>query len=301
MVEQYYKTFKDIPSKEELYVGGSFTCQGCPGAMGIKLALKVLGKNTVVINAAGCMTLLCVIPHTPLKVGWVYDAIENAAPTAAAIKLMKPELNVLCYVGDGATYDIGFQSLSHAFEKKRPIIYICYNNQTYGNTGAQWSPATPYAAETRTTPRGKKLKTGNIWPRKEIEKILAAHKIYVATASIAFPLDYMNKIRRIKESNKPGFINLLVPCIPGWGINPWHSVKLSRLAVQTGFWPLYEITEDGVLHLNFKPKKLLALEEFLKYQQRYKGIPKKDLKKLKELIRKKWDELLKYDGKVYIP
>lgn len=292
------KTIKDLPHKEEFFKGGASTCAGCPAVIGIKLILKALGKNTVVVNSAGCMTLLSVLPRTPMNgVGWIFNAIENVAPTAAAIKQMNPELNLVCYAGDGATYDIGFQSMSHVLEKGKPIIYVCYNNELYANTGAQWCPATPFGAATKTTPRGKKLKTGNPVHRKEIEKIIAQQHVYVATASVAYPLDLIQKVQKIAQSGRPGFLNLLVPCVPGWGIDPEITVEQSRLAVETGFWPLYEISEEGVLTLNFKPEKLKPLEEFINHQHRYKKIPLNDLKKLKQLIQSKWQELLAFEGK----
>jgi pyruvate ferredoxin oxidoreductase beta subunit len=290
------KTIKDIP-REELLVGGHAACQGCGSVLGLRLALKGLGKNTIVINTSGCMTLLPTYPLTPFKVPWIHVAIENGGAVATgisrALKMKgKKDVNVLVYAGDGATYDIGFQALSSALERGDDFIYICYNNQSFGNTGVQRSSATPYGAYTTTTPTGKTNKIGNISERKPLTKIVAAHDIpYVATASVAYPVDFIKKVQKTSKIKGPKFINLLCPCQPGWGFTTDDTIDTGELAVQTGFWPLYEI-ENGKFKLTFKPKKLKPVKEYLETQVRFRHLDKENIERMQKLIDERWDKLV---------
>jgi pyruvate ferredoxin oxidoreductase beta subunit len=291
------KTVKDV-TEEKFIVGGSAACQGCGGVLGLKLTLKALGKNTIIINASGCMTLLPVYPYTPFKVPWIHVAIENAGAVASgiwrALKMKgKTDVNVVAYAGDGATYDIGFQSLSGALERGDNFIYVCYNNESFGNTGVQRSSATPYGAYTTTTPPGKGSLVGNPKERKPINKIVAAHGIpYVATASVAYPIDYIKKVQKAAKIKGPKFINLLCPCQPGWGFDTYNTINIGKLAVDTGFWPLYEI-EKGKFKLTKKPDKLKPAEEFLKTQVRFKHLEKKDIEQIEKKIKDRWEKLVK--------
>lgn len=275
--------------------GGSGACAGCPAEIGLRLALKVLGKDTVVVNASGCMTLLVSYPHTPLKVSWIHNAIENAGATASAIvralKIRKRKMNVVCYAGDGATYDIGFASLSAAMLRGDPFLYICYNNQLYGNTGAQWATSTPIFASTKTTPAGKESR-GNVYKQKNMMKIMREHGVYCATASVAFPIDYINKIEKAMKM-LPAYIELLSPCVPGWVYPPNKTVSIARLSVQTGFWPLYEYFPDGKMKMNYKPGKLLPVEEFLKTNDRFKHLKKGEIAEMQKSVEEQWNTFLK--------
>ena len=293
---QRYKSPKDLP-KEDLWEGGHPLCSGCPASLGLRNALKVLGKNTVVINASGCLTLAAVYPYTPLKVPWIHSAIENAGSTAlgiwSAYKRLGKKVNILCYAGDGATYDIGFQSLSHAIEKGCDFIYICYNNQCFANTGVQESTATPYGAFTNTSPPGKKNRIGSVIDRKPLAKIIAAHEIpYVATASCGFQIDFMNKVKKASEVRGPAFIDYFSTCQPGWGVDPSKTLEVGRLAVETGAWPLFEI-ENGEFRLTYTREELKPLKEYLKYQRRFAHLRDKDIKEIEERIRREWEELKK--------
>lgn len=285
------KSFKDLPTVN-LMSGGTPTCAGCGGELGLKLALKVLGKNTIVVNASGCMTLLSNYPTTPMRVSFIHNAIENAPATATgilhALKKLGRKMGVLCYAGDGATYDIGFQSLSGAAARGDKMVYVCYNNGCYGNTGNQWSSATPAFARTTTTPPGKKSR-GNPLSRKDMAKIMGAHGVYAATASTAFPLDYLQKLEKAKEFNGVGFIDLLVNCPTNWGFNAQKGIEMGRLAVQTGIWPLYEVI-GGKLKLTYDPKVLLPVEKFLKGQERFAHLTKKDVKHIQEAIDTEWKQ-----------
>ena len=273
--------------KESLTVGGSPLCAGCPASLGLKLALQALGKNTIVINASGCMTLYVTYPYMPLKTPWIHLAIENAAAGASGIRAAlkqrrKKNINVICYAGDGATYDIGFQSLSSAVERGDKFIYICYNNQSFSNTGVQKSGATPEKAYTTTTPKGNPFK------RKPLVKIMAAHGMpYTATACVSFPMDYMKKLRKASKINGPSFIDLLCPCPTGWGFHSSRMVEVGKLAVLTGAWPLYEI-ENGKFKLTYTPAKLLPVERYLSLQYRFKHLDKKEINEIQRKINEEW-------------
>jgi len=287
-----FNTFKDVPNKN-LIEGGTPTCPGCGGELGLKLALKVMGKDTVVVNASGCMTLLTNWPTTPMKVSLIHNAIENASSTATgivhALKALNRKMNVLCYGGDGATYDIGFQSLSGAAARGDDFVYVCYNNSCYGNTGNQWSTATPLYARTTTTPIGKKHR-GNPLSRKDMAKIMGAHGVYSATACTAFPLDYMRKVEKAKKFKGLGFIDLLVNCPTNWGFEARNGIEIVKKAVLTGIWPLYEV-EGGRLKINYDPGpgKFLPVEEFLKSQDRFKHLTKKEIKEIQKAVDKEWE------------
>ncbi len=285
------KTFKQVPT-ENLISGGTPTCPGCGGELGLKLALKVMGKDTIVVNASGCMTLLSNYPTTPMKVSFIHNAIENAPATATgiihALGKLGRKMDVLCYAGDGATYDIGFQALSGAAARGDNMVYVCYNNSCYGNTGNQWSTATPAYAKTTTTPPGKKSK-GNPLSRKDMAKIMGAHGVYSATACTAFPLDYLQKLERARAFKGVGFIDLLVNCPTNWGFDAAKGIELGRLAVQTGIWPLYEV-ENGQLKLTYNPKVLLPVEKFLKGQARFKHLKKRDVQSVQEAVNKEWEQ-----------
>lgn len=292
------KSIKEIDETEYIK-GGSPTCSGCGPEIALKLALKALGKNVVLVNSSGCHTLLCNYPNTPLKVPWIHNAIENVGATISgivyALKKRGREAVVVGWAGDGASYDIGFQALSGAAERGDPFVFICYNNQSYANTGNQWDSATPYLASTKTTPVGKAIR-GNPWERKNMVKIMGAHGIYSASATIAFPLDYMNKVRKAASLKKPAFIDVLCSCIPDWGIDSKDSMKLSKLAVETGFWPLYEV-ENCKFKLTHKVDNLKSVREFLKLQGRYRHLSEEEIKKLQNLISKRWQAIL--DGKFW--
>ena len=290
------RTIKDIPEKNYL-IGGSATCAGCGPELGLKMALKGIGDDAIVVNPAGCMTLLCNYPHTPLRVSWIHNAIENAASTSVgivhALKARKRKGTVICYAGDGATYDIGFGSLAYAAYLNEPIVYVCYNNECYGNTGNQWDSSTPKYAATSTTPR---TMGGNPATRKDMVKIMNDHGVYATTVSLAQPVDYINKVKKVKESGEFGYIELLGACPTNWHFPPNKTIEISQLALDTGFWPLYERTKDGKVIINYKPKKLKPVIDFLKMQGRFSHLTEKQIQTIQELVIQRWDSLLKEAG-----
>lgn len=288
------KSIKDIPS-ENLVTGGHALCAGCGPSIGLRLTLLALGQKTIIVNAAGCFTLQPTYPYTPFKVPWLFLAIENAGAAVTgifhALKSVKKEkdVNIVAYVGDGALYDIGLQSMSNTLERGDNVFFICYNNQNFANTGHQMDSATPKFAYTTTTP------SGNPFFRKPLPKIVAAHGIpYVATATVGFTLDYMNKLKKAKEMEGPKFIDLLGPCVPGWGYDSAQTIKISKLAVETGAWPLYEIV-NGKFRLTYKPKKLKPVKEYLKMQKRFAHLKEKEINQIQKIINEEWNKLTKGD------
>lgn len=285
------KTIRDVP-KEELVKGGAPLCSGCPGSLGLKLALKALGKNTIIINASGCMTLFTTFPNMPTEVPWLHIAIENAAAGATGVRAALEQLgrnrgvNILCFAGDGATYDIGFQALSGAVTRGDDFIYVSYNNNSFSNTGVQMSSATPYGAYTSTTPLKKGA--GNLMRRKPLAKIIAAHGApYVAQACISNPLDYIRKLQKAASIPGPKFIDLLAPCPTGWGFEASKTVEVGELAVKTGAWPLYEV-QDNRFILNYNPSKLAPIKEYLKTQRRFEGLSEKTVAEIQSKVDRQW-------------
>lgn len=281
---------KKLP-KDQLIGGGTGACAGCNAILGLKLALKVLGKDTIVINSSGCMTLMVLYPHTPFKVPWIHGAIECGGALASGISdamdYLKKKTTVLVYAGDGATYDIGFQSLSGAAERFDNFLYICYNNSSFGNTGFQKSGATQYGSYTLTTPLGKENPVGNVTPRKNMAKIMVAHGIpYVATACTAYPGDYMDKVAKAAKIRGPRFIDLLTPCTSGWGFDASDAIDIGKAMVETGMWPLYEV-ENKKLRITHGPK-FTELEEAFAKQRRFQHLRAQEIKKIKAMIDEEW-------------
>ncbi|MFH1240291.1 MAG: thiamine pyrophosphate-dependent enzyme [Candidatus Diapherotrites archaeon] len=286
MNENEIKVIKDVP-KEELITGGTFACGGCGAVTGIKFTLKALGKNTIMVNSSGCMTLTALYPFTPYKVPWVHLAIENAGSVATGILMglkaqgKDKDTNVVVYAGDGATYDIGFQSLSGAADRKENFIYVCYNNSFYSNTGFQRTGATPLLSETTSTP------LPNILPRKHMAKIMVDHECeYVATACTSYPLDYMNKLREASKYKGVKFIDLLCPCVPGWELKPGMSYEAGKMMVDTGLWPVYKVVK-GQFEVTIKPK-MLPVRQAFEMQGRFGHLKDEHFKRIQDQVDKEW-------------
>ncbi len=296
------KSIKEL-SKNELLTGGTFACSGCNAILGEKLTIKALGKNIIMVNTSGCMTLTAEYPYTPYKIPWVHNAIENAASTATGISMglkslkKDKDIHIVCYAGDGAVYDIGFQALSGAANRNENIIFVCYNNSSYANTGFQRTSATPLGARTSTTPIGKNNLVGSLLPRKNMAKIMAMHQIpYAATATTAYPLDYINKLRKASRIKGFKFIDLLTPCMPGWLIDSSQGIKTSKLLVQSGIWPVYEI-ENQNFKLNIEPE-MIKVDEVFKAQGRFTHLKKETIKQIQKMIDEEW-KLIK-QGKYWL-
>jgi len=264
-------------SDKEFLAPGHRACAGCGATIGVRLALKVLGENTVAISATGCLEVITTpYPETAWEIPWMHVAFEDAAAVASGVEAAlksqgKTDTTVVVFGGDGGTADIGLQALSGAMERGHNLIYICYDNEAYMNTGIQRSGATPFGASTTTSPPGKES-FGEDKPKKNMPMIMAAHGVpYVATASISYPEDFMKKVKKAAEVDGPAYIHLQQPCTTGWGYSPSKTIELGRLAVETGSWILYEI-EDGEFKVTYRPIQRKLVNEYLDAQKRFKHL-----------------------------
>lgn len=295
-----YGVKKDV-SEEELFAPGHTACAGCGASLAIRLALKALGSNTIATNATGCLEVFSSkYPEIAWKIPWIHVAFENSAAVAsgidAALKALgrREGVNVVAFGGDGGTADIGLQALSGAMERGHDMTYICYDNEAYMNTGVQRSGATPYGASTTTSPAGK-VSFGENRPKKDVAQIMAAHGIpYVAMASVAFPLDYMAKVKKAASTRGPSYIHVHSPCPPGWGIGSDTSIKIARLAVDSGMWVLYEV-EDGKGRITYKPTQKAPVKEYLKTQKRFRHLKAKTIDEIQGYVDTRWKELFEMD------
>ena len=276
MTEATFKRMKDLPSTH-LLGGGTAMCAGCGGLEALHEVYDVLGPKTVFVNAAGCMTLLSIYPFTPFRGSWLYTAMASAPAGAQGVrdaldiliskKRLPPEenLDVVVLTGDGAAYGMGLSATSGAIERKLDFLYLCYDNEGYGNTGQQFSGATPHGARTATSVGP----LGFGGEKKDLFAIWAAHKpAYVATVIGAEPLDLARKVAKAKSLKGPRLLLALSPCPTGWLYDPKESVEIGRLAVKTGIWPLKEYVDGKIVHTHV-PHPRLPVEEYLKMQGRF--------------------------------
>lgn len=268
---------RDIPREEHLSPG-NLACAACPEVLGFRHVLRALGTNTIVINGTGCLAV--VMQMGVPKVPHFHVLFENAAAVmsgvdeALAVMGKREGMNLLVVAGDGGTADIGLSALSGAFERNQDFIYVCFDNESYMNTGGQRSGTTPFAARTSTTPVGQLVRGEDRMPelRKDMVEIFAAHNIpYVASASIAYPLDLIEKVQKAAAVRGPSYIHCHSPCPTGWGIDTKDTVEVARLAVQTGSIILYEI-ENGVRKLNKRRSRNKPVSEYLRHQKRFNHI-----------------------------
>ncbi|MBE3571553.1 MAG: pyruvate synthase [Moorella humiferrea] len=268
---EVYKTLAEIP-QDELFTGGHGGCRGCGAALAVRQAMKALGPRTIINIPASCMAT---IGGSGLTTAWMvpfYHSLFECAPAVASgiraaldIQGIK-DVNVVSWAGDAGTADIGFQALTGAAERQENIIHVCYDNETYMNTGGQAGSVTPYQAVTPDTPTGKPT------PRKDMLAIMAAHRpAYLATASVAYPLDLIQKFQKAKAIQGFRYIHILAPCFRGWGIREDQTVQLARMAVECGLWQLYEEV-DGRRRVTVIPERRIPVREYLKLQGRFKNI-----------------------------
>ncbi|MEM1676587.1 MAG: pyruvate synthase subunit PorB [Nitrososphaerota archaeon] len=306
-VEKFFNGVRDIPL-EDYFTPGHRLCAGCGPAIAMKLIMKAIKMPTIVVNATGCVEVsTSMFPYVSWRVPWVHVAFENAAAVASgiveALKILnrkrgKQMHDVIAIAGDGGTFDIGLQALSGALERNHKMLFICYDNEAYMNTGVQRSGATPTGAATTTSPAGKII-PGKQERKKDLIGIVVAHKIpYAATASISHPIDLMNKVRKALNIDGATLIHVLTPCTLGWRYPPSQTVKIARLAVETGYFPIYEV-EDGRVKINIRLSKFKPIEEFIKIQERFKHLlqPENEriLDYLKKQIEENWSRLLKLE------
>jgi pyruvate ferredoxin oxidoreductase beta subunit len=301
-------TIKDLANKGNLFTQGHRACAGCGGTVILRLLMAAAGKDTVVVGATGCMEVVSTIyPYTAWNVPFLHNAFENSAATASGVEsayraLLKrkktdKKINFIAFGGDGGTYDIGIQSLSGAMERGHNLLYVCYDNGAYMNTGIQRSSATPMGSSTTTSPAGSVVK-GKMQNRKDLTEIMVAHNLkYAAQASLSNWSDFVSKVEKALAVDGPTFINVLSPCPLGWGYDTSLSIELSRLAVETHFWPVYEY-EDGKYKINIKPKQVKPLEDFLFKQARFKHLKNEPelVEEIKKSVEEKWNCLLQKES-----
>ncbi len=292
MTRTAFRRFKDLPSTHLLGTGTPM-CAGCGGLEALHEIYDILGEKTVFVNAAGCMTLLSVYPFTPFRGSWLYTAMASAPAGAQGIRdaldiLIKKgrlspdeDLEAVVLTGDGAAYGMGLSATSGVIERELDFLYICYDNEGYGNTGQQYSAATPHGALTATSkgPRG--------YPgyKRDLFAIWVALKpAYVATVVGAEPVDLARKVEKAKRLQGPRLLIALAPCPTGWDFDPEESVEIGKLAVRTGIWPLKEYVDGRVVHTKV-PRQRLSVEEYLERQGRFAHLfsPKRDEVLLREI------------------
>ncbi len=263
--------------QESLFAPGHRACAGCGMPIVIKLVLDAAGPNTIVASSTGCLEVTSTpFPESSWKVPWIHSLFENPASVASGIEIAfkkfgRTDINLLVIAGDGSTFDIGIGSISGMFDRGHNITYICYDNEAYMNTGVQRSGSTPIYASTTTTPIGTQS-PGNLVRKKDMPAIAVAHGAsYVATASIAYPVDLRRKVKRSLEIKGPAYIQINAPCITGWSYADGDTIEQAKLVVETCICPLYEYV-DGELVGVKKVRNKRPVEDYLKTQGRYKHL-----------------------------
>ena len=289
-----------LPQKD-YFAPGHRACIGCGEALAVRLVTKALGREVIISNATGCMEIVSSpFPTTSWRVPWIHTLFENASAVASGIEAALKILNekgsrakmpkVVAMGGDGATLDIGLQSLSGAWERGHNLLYVCFDNEAYMNTGIQRSSGTPFGAATTTSPAGK-LSIGQATWKKNMPAIAVAHDIpYVATACPSYPFDLMEKVTKAVATHGPSYLHVLSPCPTGWRYPTDLSIRLGRLAVETGVFPLYEV-ENGKYRLNFDYSKIRPVRDYLTPQGRFRHLPKEEIERIQEGVNKEYQKL----------
>ncbi|OGP68933.1 MAG: pyruvate ferredoxin oxidoreductase, partial [Deltaproteobacteria bacterium RBG_13_47_9] len=288
--------------QKEYFAPGHRSCQGCAEALAVRLVAKALGRNVIIAAATGCMEIVSSpLPFTSWRVPWFHVAFENTAAVASGIEsalkvLMRKgripykKIVTLAMAGDGGTADIGLQALSGALERGHDFIYVCTDNEAYMNTGIQRSSSTPFGASTTTSPVGK-AQMGQITWKKNMPAIAAAHNIpYVATACPSYPIDLVQKVKKAAHIEGPAYLHILSVCPTGWRSAPELSIKLGRLAVETGVFPLYEV-EMGQYRLNIDFPELKPIKEYTKLQGRFRHLTEEMIEGIEKRVRREYEQL----------
>jgi pyruvate/2-oxoacid:ferredoxin oxidoreductase beta subunit len=284
----------EVPDTENLG-HGHLACAGCGAAVSMRLTLKALGEKTVMVFPASCWSIIPGSwPYSSFRIPVVHAGFATGGATASGVRAALDirgdhEAVVAVWAGDGGTFDIGLQALSGAAERNEDFIYICNDNEGYMNTGTQRSSATPFLAWTTTTPVTKPKEN----PKKDIMAIMADHRIpYAATATIAYPEDLLRKMEKAKRIRGTRFIHLLSPCSPGWKIPSELTIKISRLAVRSRIFPLYEI-ENGRSYNIQEESRTIPVKEYLKLQGRFSHLTDQEIEKIQEMADEEWEHLLR--------
>ncbi len=293
---------KKSPNKKPLLSPGHRACAGCGQMIAARTVADALGQNTIIANATGCLEVTTTpYPQSAWGMPWIHSLFENAAGIAsgilASLKQQKKDkkIKVVAQGGDGSTFDIGFGLISGMWERGENILYVCYDNEAYANTGIQASGATPWAASTTTTPAGigKTIDAiGSHQSKKDMIAIALAHGLqYVAQTTAGYPDDIRKKVKKALTIEGPAYIQISVPCVPGWKIDPGATVQIGKLAAQTGLYPLLEYEKGELKNVMKIPKPKKKVEEYLKLQGRFKHLfkdpkGKKHLKIIQEIADK---------------
>ena len=290
-------TVKNI-SDDELFFGHK-ACGGCGGALAVRGALKVLGRRSVAVVPAGCMSAVAFnYPQLCFANNAIISTFAGTASMMTGIEaglraLGKKDFQVVGFAGDGGTGDIGIQALSGAIERNDNVLYICYDNEAYMNTGIQKSTLTPFGARTTTTPVGSKVQ-GNRSFKKNMFEIVAAHGItYAATASVGYLPDFLNKVEKASKIQGTKYIHVIAPCPTGWGIKTEDCIEVAKEVVDCGLWYLAEF-ENGEFKLNKRPKEFTSIDSYIKRQGRFKHMTDEDIENVVTARDQKWNFINKY-------
>jgi len=300
------KSLRELPPVD-YYTSGHRTCAGCGPALTYRFVAKAAGPNGVLLGPTGCMYVANGHQYltAPYAMPWYHTQLGGggaaAVGTSAAFRaLMRKgkrkaeKINVVVMGGDGGTADIGFGPLSMAMSYDYDLLYVLYDNESYANTGIQDSSLTPWGAWTTFTPSGKANPVGNRRQKKDIAKIVAEHPgvKYVATATLAYAVDLFNKLKKGLAADGPAFVHILAPCPKGWRFDPKYTIKISKLAVQTGMWVQYEVV-NGEFRITHKPRNRKPVEEFIRMQGRFDHLTDKDIQIIQERVDAVWDKIEK--------
>lgn len=280
-------------NEEKIFNSGHAACPGCPQALSIRYILNILGSETIGVIPPGCASVISGLqPYSSMAIPIYQTTLESSAAAATGIKrslqaMGNNDVNVIAIAGDGGTYDIGFQALSGAAERNEDIIYFCIDNEGYMNTGAQKSSATPQYAYTSSTLLGKPTR------KKNLVEIMADHQVpYIATATVGYMEDLINKIEKVKAMKGFRMLIILAPCIDGWGLTDDAAIEISRLAVDTGVFPLYEVDGGVKYSLNYGTKGTPVADYLLK-QKRFKHLSREQINQMQLEVDGQWEELQK--------
>lgn len=278
-----YKKVQDLNPKEEV-APGTALCAGCGGLEGIRLAMKTLGENALMVNAAGCFTMLSIYPYNPFQGSWLYTTMSGPVPAAQGVRDAmdirlnkygldkKEDLQVMVVAGDGSTNDMGLSPTSAAIHRGLDFLYFCYDNEAYGNTGFQLSGASPYGGATQTSPVSDEHPAGAEQQKKDLFEIWKSQNpVYLATVTPREPFDLSNKFEKAKGLKGPRLFICLAPCPTGWGFDPKEMHLIAKLAVDTGIFPLKEFVNGKVIHTKI-PRKRVPVEEYLSRQKRFRHL-----------------------------
>jgi len=275
----------------DIFHSGHVACAGCVEALALRVILNTVGPDAIAVVPPSCTAVICgIYPNSALRIPAFHTSIESAAATASGVKRAlltkgKPDTTVLCLAGDGGTYDIGLQSLSSAAERNEDILYICFDNEGYMNTGGQKSSSTPEAAATGSTPSGKSTR------KKNLVSIMAAHRVpYIATASPGHIPDLKAKVEKALTIRGTKIIIVLIPCLAGWGVADDAGIKTARMAVDSGIFPLYEVVDGEHYTINQSPPAQ-SVKPYLDLQKRYRHISDSAIKQLQQNTNNSWLQL----------